>query len=118
MRFCELTGQKNTVKKLISTVNDNRISHAQLFFGASGTGMEDNMHFLLLLSHRRCKKGLLLSGLQGCAGIEGQSGLLKASGKVKGDMKPGVLRRKGAEDMGRAWEEGLKILLKDSFGIR
>jgi DNA polymerase III subunit delta' len=37
MQFREITGQKEIKKKLIQTVLDQRISHAQLFFGQEGS---------------------------------------------------------------------------------
>lgn len=38
MLFKEIIGQGNIKKKLIQTVKENRISHAQLFFGTEGIG--------------------------------------------------------------------------------
>ncbi|MFW6370996.1 MAG: ATP-binding protein [Bacteroidota bacterium] len=38
MRFSEVIGQDELKKKLIRTVNENRVSHAQLFFGPNGYG--------------------------------------------------------------------------------
>lgn len=38
MLFQEIVGQDKLKKQLIKTVNDGRISHAQLFLGRSGTG--------------------------------------------------------------------------------
>ena len=38
MLFKDIIGQENTKKRLIQTVKDNRISHAQLFFGSEGIG--------------------------------------------------------------------------------
>ncbi|MCK9421869.1 MAG: DNA polymerase III subunit delta [Bacteroidales bacterium] len=36
MRFCEIDGQDEIKRKLIQTVSDQRVSHAQLFFGPEG----------------------------------------------------------------------------------
>lgn len=38
MLFKDVTGQEETKKKLIKTVEENRVSHAQLFFGPEGSG--------------------------------------------------------------------------------
>ena len=38
MLFKEITGQQELKKRLIQSVNDNRISHAQLFLGPEGCG--------------------------------------------------------------------------------
>ncbi len=38
MTFKEITGQDDIKKRLIKTVKDNRIAHAQLFFGPEGCG--------------------------------------------------------------------------------
>ena len=38
MRFCDITGQEGIKAKLIQTVSDQRVSHAQLFFGPEGCG--------------------------------------------------------------------------------
>ncbi len=38
MLFKEITGQQTVKKRLIQTVNDSRVSHAQLFFGPEGSG--------------------------------------------------------------------------------
>jgi len=38
MLFKEIIGQINVKQKLIQTVKDNRVSHAQLFFGPEGSG--------------------------------------------------------------------------------
>ncbi len=38
MLFSEITGQKKVKRRLLQTVRDQRISHAQLFLGPEGTG--------------------------------------------------------------------------------
>jgi DNA polymerase III subunit delta' len=38
MKFSEVIGQSELKEKLIQSVKDNRVSHAQLFYGPSGTG--------------------------------------------------------------------------------
>ncbi|MCF8345764.1 MAG: DNA polymerase III subunit delta [Bacteroidales bacterium] len=38
MQFSEVHGQKMVKQRLIRSVRDNRVSHAQLFFGPEGTG--------------------------------------------------------------------------------
>ena len=38
MQFKEITGQEDVKKRLIQTVRDSRVSHAQLFLGPEGTG--------------------------------------------------------------------------------
>lgn len=38
MRFTNVIGQEGVISKLIQTVKENRISHAQLFLGPSGSG--------------------------------------------------------------------------------
>ncbi len=38
MLFREVLGQEHVKKRLIQSVKDNRVSHAQLFFGPEGTG--------------------------------------------------------------------------------
>lgn len=38
MRFSSIPGQNNTKRRLIQTVRESRISHAQLFFGPEGAG--------------------------------------------------------------------------------
>ncbi len=38
MQFKQITGQLAVKQKLINTVNDNRVSHAQLFLGPEGSG--------------------------------------------------------------------------------
>ena len=38
MLFKDITGNQNTINKLIQTVKENRISHAQLFLGPEGSG--------------------------------------------------------------------------------
>jgi DNA polymerase-3 subunit delta' len=38
MMFREVIGQTDIKQKLIQTVTDNRVSHAQLFFGSEGSG--------------------------------------------------------------------------------
>lgn len=38
MRFADIIGQKKVIGQLIRTVKNNRVSHAQLFLGAEGTG--------------------------------------------------------------------------------
>ncbi len=38
MKFSEVIGQEELKSKLIQSVKDNRVSHAQLFYGPSGTG--------------------------------------------------------------------------------
>lgn len=38
MRFSDIIGQEEIKKKLISTVRENRVSHAQLFLGPEGSG--------------------------------------------------------------------------------
>ncbi len=38
MKFSEIIGQDQTKKNLIQTVKNNRVSHAQLFFGPEGSG--------------------------------------------------------------------------------
>ena len=38
MHFKEIVGQENIKEKLISTVKENRVSHAQLFLGLEGSG--------------------------------------------------------------------------------
>ena len=54
MQFNDIKGQKKIKSRLISTVVDSRISHAQLFSGNEGSG-----HFLLALAYTQyilCKK--------------------------------------------------------------
>ena len=38
MKFADIIGQAEVKKKLLQTVKENRVSHAQLFFGTEGTG--------------------------------------------------------------------------------
>lgn len=38
MQFKEVIGQKNIKEKLINTIKENRVSHAQLFLGSEGSG--------------------------------------------------------------------------------
>lgn len=38
MKFSEIIGQEEVKQRLLQTITDNRISHAQLFFGKEGTG--------------------------------------------------------------------------------
>lgn len=38
MQFKEVVGQKNIKEKLINTIKENRVSHAQLFLGSEGSG--------------------------------------------------------------------------------
>jgi len=38
MKFAEVLGQQEIKERLIRTVKEERISHAQLFFGPSGVG--------------------------------------------------------------------------------
>jgi DNA polymerase-3 subunit delta' len=38
MQFKEVIGQEEIKSKLVQTVKENRISHAQLFFGPEGSG--------------------------------------------------------------------------------
>lgn len=38
MQFKDITGQENIKERLINTVNENRVSHAQLFIGPEGSG--------------------------------------------------------------------------------
>ena len=38
MQFAEIIGQEAVKEKLITTVRENRVSHAQLFLGPSGSG--------------------------------------------------------------------------------
>ena len=38
MRFSEIPGQKEVIERLISSVNRERVSHAQLFAGPEGCG--------------------------------------------------------------------------------
>jgi DNA polymerase-3 subunit delta' len=38
MRFAEVIGQRTVKQRLIKTVKDNRVSHAQLFLGPEGSG--------------------------------------------------------------------------------
>ena len=38
MQFKHIIGQEASKKRLIGTVNDNRVSHAQLFLGPEGSG--------------------------------------------------------------------------------
>ncbi|MBN2349452.1 MAG: DNA polymerase III subunit delta [Bacteroidales bacterium] len=38
MKFAEVIGQKEIIGRLLRSVNDNRIPHAQLFLGEEGTG--------------------------------------------------------------------------------
>lgn len=38
MQFKEITGQETTKQRLITTVKENRVSHAQLFLGPEGSG--------------------------------------------------------------------------------
>lgn len=38
MRFAHIPGQSSIKQRLIQTVNENRVSHAQLFFGPEGAG--------------------------------------------------------------------------------
>ncbi|RYE18849.1 MAG: hypothetical protein EOP42_30045, partial [Sphingobacteriaceae bacterium] len=38
MQFKEITGQEATKQRLIATVKENRVSHAQLFLGPEGSG--------------------------------------------------------------------------------
>ncbi len=38
MQFAKIVGQQAVKQRLIQTVNDNRISHAQLFLGSEGSG--------------------------------------------------------------------------------
>jgi len=38
MKFADIIGQETVKQKLIKTVNDSRVSHAQLFLGAEGSG--------------------------------------------------------------------------------
>ncbi len=38
MRFKEIIGQDTAKHRLIKTVKDNRVSHAQLFLGPEGSG--------------------------------------------------------------------------------
>lgn len=38
MRFADITGQEEIKKRLINSVKENRVSHAQLFHGAPGSG--------------------------------------------------------------------------------
>lgn len=38
MRFLDVIGQKSIIKKLISSIRNNRVSHAQLFLGKNGYG--------------------------------------------------------------------------------
>ncbi len=38
MQFKEVVGQKNVKEKLVQTIKGNRVSHAQLFLGAEGSG--------------------------------------------------------------------------------
>jgi DNA polymerase III subunit delta' len=38
MQFAKIVGQQSVKERLIQTVNDNRISHAQLFLGPEGSG--------------------------------------------------------------------------------
>lgn len=39
MRFAEIPGQEATKKRLIKSVKENRVSHAQLFLGPEGSGI-------------------------------------------------------------------------------
>ena len=38
MHFSDIIGQKEVKEKLISTITENRVSHAQLFLGPEGSG--------------------------------------------------------------------------------
>ena len=38
MRFADITGQRDLVRHLTEGVDRSRVSHAQLFTGAAGTG--------------------------------------------------------------------------------
>jgi len=38
MKFSDIVGQREVIKRLIQTVEENRISHAQLFLGPQGSG--------------------------------------------------------------------------------
>ena len=38
MRFADITGQRDLVRHLTEGVDRGRVSHAQLFTGAAGTG--------------------------------------------------------------------------------
>ena len=38
MLFSEITGQKKVKRRLLQTIRDQRISHAQLFLGPEGSG--------------------------------------------------------------------------------
>ncbi|WKZ74876.1 MAG: DNA polymerase III subunit delta' [Vicingaceae bacterium] len=38
MKFSEIIGQEEVKQRLLHTITDNRISHAQLFYGKEGTG--------------------------------------------------------------------------------
>lgn len=38
MQFSEIIGHQEVKQKLISTVQENRVSHAQLFLGPAGSG--------------------------------------------------------------------------------
>ncbi len=38
MLFSEIIGQQNIIKSLIKTVAENRVAHAQLFYGNQGHG--------------------------------------------------------------------------------
>jgi len=46
MKFLQIQGHKEIKKRLIKTVQDNRISHAQLFHGSEGSG-----HFPLAIAY-------------------------------------------------------------------